>query len=125
MKHLLIGAQIKTMGAGRGNLRPPSTFRLWLAGGGAPLSEAKCLQPEWGSGSDPVASESDPVPRLPLKLGVSPQRRRRQLPAMPGRQLVQQVQKDHRIRPPGNRHQDALPRPKEPALADGLVNGIQ
>ena len=51
--------------------------------------------------------------------------RHRQLPAVPGRQLVQHVQQDHRIRPAGDRHQDSLPRAKEPAGLDALVNVVE
>ena len=53
------------------------------------------------------------------------QMRHRQLPAMLPRQFMQHVQQHHRIHPAGNRHQDALPRAKEPAGADALLNVVQ
>ena len=53
------------------------------------------------------------------------QMRHRQLPAMLRRQLVQHVQQDHRIHPARNRHQDPLPRAKEPTGADALLDVVQ
>jgi hypothetical protein len=59
----------------------------------------------------------------PTKLMV--QMRHSKPPAVPCRQSMQHVQQHHGIHPPGNRRQDALPRPKEPSRADRSVHGFQ
>jgi hypothetical protein len=67
----------------------------------------------------------------PLIRGAAPatklmiQMRCRHPPAVSGRHFVQQVQQDHRIRPAGNRHQDPLPRAKQPPGLDALVNVVE
>jgi hypothetical protein len=41
------------------------------------------------------------------------------------RQLMQHMQQHHRIRPAGNRDQDSLPRPEEPAGENVLLDVMQ
>ena len=38
---------------------------------------------------------------------------------------MQHMQQHHRIHPAGNRHQDALPRPEEPAGENALLDVVQ
>jgi hypothetical protein len=50
--------------------------------------------------------------------------RRRELPLMLSRQLMQHMQQHDRIRPAGNGHQDWLAWAKKPAGADALLNAV-